>query len=112
MPGYNGRTAQANATAVNDQINRQRTAISARNGTPLVEGTVGKVSAMGVSRDQSESMFTDFNGQQIMESSFGEFLKDVTASSNPDFASTFTPGLFRSNDQIINTAKISYLVHR
>ena len=107
MPGYNGRTAQANATAVNDQINRQRIAISVRNGEPLGDGTVGTVSAMGVSRDQSESMFAGFNGQEIMDDSFEVFLEPVDASQNPDFPLAYGPSTFRSNDQIISAAKVS-----
>ena len=108
MAGYNGRgsTEQSNATAVNKQIIRQRKSVNETNGTPLSPEDLGAgtVSGMGISRNQTLSMFTDFNGQQIMEDSYAAFLANVSASSNPDFHDEFDPDLFRSHNRIIELA--------
>ena len=104
MSGYKGRTAQANATAVNAQISRQRSAMNdtSRQGLSF-DGEVSPA-GMGISRDQSTAIFTGLDGQKIMEDSFKEFLKNVAASDNPDFAEEFKPGLFQSNQTIIGAA--------
>lgn len=104
MPGYKGRTAQANATAVNDQINRQRNAMNSTSRQGLAFNVGVSPAGMGISRDQSTAIFTGFDGQKIMEDSFKEFLKNVAASDNPDFAEEFKPGLFQSNQTIIDAA--------
>jgi hypothetical protein len=104
MPGYNGRTAQANATAVNDQINRQRTAINTTSGLGLDFSSEASPAGMGISRDQSSTIFPGFDGQKIMNDSYAAFLKSVAASNNPDFQEKFTPSLFSSNNKLITTA--------
>jgi len=108
MAGYNGRTAQSNATAVNSQIIKQRKSVNVTNGTSLAPEDLdaGTVSGMGISRNQSLNMFTDFNGQQIMNDSYAVFLANVDASSNPDFPVEFDPDLFRSHNRIIELANL------
>ena len=110
MAGYNGRGSQvqSNATAVNRQIQDQRIAINETNELGLSSDNIGlqTVSGMGISRNQTLSMFPSFDGQQIMKDSFEVFLADVPAMTHPDFATVFKPGTFRSNDQIINNAKV------
>ena len=113
MAGYNGRgsTVQSNATAVNSQIVEQRKKVNETNGASLSNDDIGlqTVSGMGISRNQSLSMFPGFNGQKIMEDSFEVFLANVPAMTHPDFPTNFTPDTFRSNDQIIDHAKVSVL---
>ena len=109
MAGYNGRGSdvQSNATAVNDQIIRQRKGLNATGALGLSDGQLDNQlkPAMGISRDQSKFMFSDFNSQKIMEDSYRVFLADVAASAHPDFPVEFKPSLFKSNTTLMNEAE-------
>ena len=109
MAGYNGRgsTVQSNATAVNDQIIRQRRELNATGALGLSEENISNQDkpAMGISRNQSKFMFSDFKGQKIMEDSYSVFLADISASTHPDFPVEFKPSLFKSNTTLMDEAE-------
>ena len=108
MAGYNGRGSdvQSNATAVNDQIIRQRRELNTTGALGLSEEDINNQHkpAMGISRNQTKFMFDKFNGQQIMEDSYNVFLADISASTHPDFPVEFKPSLFKSNTTLMDEA--------
>jgi len=109
MAGYNGRGSdvQSNATAVNDQIIRQRKGLNVTGALGLSESDIDNQlkPAMGISRNQSKFMFNKFDGQQIMKDSYGVFLADIPASTHPDFPAKFKPSLFKSNTTLMGEAE-------
>ena len=113
MAGYNGRlgnegdTLFQNATSINNQALKQRSAINVTNGSPLNEDEVslGSVSGMGISRDQTLNMFPRFDGALIMREARAKFLTEVEASNNPDFTASFNPTSMKNFETIIDQAE-------
>tara|TARA_A200000159_G_C7311743_1_gene334940 strand:- start:771 stop:1376 length:606 start_codon:yes stop_codon:yes gene_type:complete len=96
MAGYNKR--EVNATMVNPQAIRQRSAINSTSGFGLADDQLNNQQAMhlGIARSQSD-LFPLF---PELSDSIDVFLKAVEASSNPDFASKFSPATMKSFNEI------------
>ena len=98
MAGYNrpgftdDNETYVNATAFNSQIASQREELKSRHQSQ----SPAHSTALGVSNDNTQELFSSFNPQSIMTQARLKTLVNITTSENPDFRSDFNPSVFKS----------------